>query len=78
MFAIVYKEDRVPMCARLRPEGPDAIVYWNSGDQAHGFLSSKGDEFVSAYEVVRLDDDGLHAMAQALGCRDIELVPFPS
>jgi len=80
MFAIVYKDDRVPMCARLRADGPDAIVYWNSEDLARGFLSGKGDEFVSAYEIVRIDDNGLHAMAQALGCRDedIELIPFPS
>ena len=80
MFAIVYKDDRVPMCARLRADGPDAVVYWNTEEKARGFLSEKGDEFLTAYEVVRIDDNGLHAMAEALGCRDedIELIPFPS
>jgi hypothetical protein len=80
MYAIVYKEDRVPMCARLRADGPDAVVYWNSEDQARGFLSSKGDEFVAAYDIVPVDDSGLHLMAEALGCRDedLELIPFPS
>jgi len=80
MFAIIYKEDRVPMCARLRAEGPDSVVFWNSEDKARGFLSGKGAEFVAAYEVLKIDDDGLHAMAKALGCKDeeIELIPFPS
>jgi hypothetical protein len=80
MFAIVYKQDSVPMCARLRAEGPDAVVFWPSEEKARGFLTAKGDEYVSAYDVLRIDDDGLHSMAQALGLRDdeIELIPFPS
>lgn len=80
MFAILYKEDSVPMCARLRSEGPDAVVFWSTAERAHGFLSSKGEAFVTAYDVVRIDDDGLHRMAQSLGCRDeeIELIPFPN
>jgi hypothetical protein len=80
MFAIVYKEDSVPMCARLRSEGPDSVVFWPSEERARGFLSGKGDDFLAAYDVVRIDDEGLHRMAQALGCRDeeLELVPFPN
>jgi hypothetical protein len=80
MFAIVYKEDSVPMCARLKAEGPDSVVFWPTEEGARGFLSGKGDDFVAAYDVVRIDDDGLHRMAQAMGCRDeeIELVPFPN
>jgi hypothetical protein len=79
MYAIVYKEDRVPMCARLTADGPDAVVYWVSEDKARGFLESKGAEFVSAYDVLRIDDDGLAAMAKAMGVKDeqVELVPFP-
>ena len=80
MFAIVFKEDRVPICARLRSDGPDAVVYWAAEDKARSFLTSKGDEMVLAYDVIKIDDEGLHAMATALGCRDedIELMPFPS
>jgi hypothetical protein len=80
MYALIYKEDRVPMCARLRPEGPDAVVYWVSEDKARGFLATKGDDYVAAYDVIKIDDDGLKVMAVALGCRDedIELIPFPN
>jgi hypothetical protein len=80
MFAIVYKQDSIPMCARLTSDGPDAVVFWPSEEKARGFLSGKGDEFVSAYDVLRIDDAGLHSMAQALGVSDeqIELIPFPS
>ena len=79
MYAIVYKEDRVPMFARVRPEGPDAVVFWSSELKARGFLSAKGEEFVASYDVVRIDDEGLHNLAAALGCSDeqIELIPFP-
>ncbi|MBL8383141.1 MAG: hypothetical protein JNM90_08715 [Burkholderiales bacterium] len=80
MFAIVYKEDRVPMCARLRESGPDAIVIWDSAPKATAFLESKGAEFVSGYVVVAISDESLKDMAQALGVKeeDIELVPFPA
>jgi hypothetical protein len=80
MFAIVYKEDRVPMCARLRESGPDAVVTWDSADLATGFLQSKGTEMVSAYDVVAISDDSLKQMADALGIKEeeIELIPFPS
>jgi hypothetical protein len=80
MFAIVYKEDKVPMCARLRESGPDAIVTWNSAADATAFLESKGAEFVAAYLVVAIGDDTLKDMASAMGVSeaDIELVPFPS
>ncbi len=80
MFAIVYKEDSVPMCARLRSDGPDAVVFWPTEDAARGFLTAKGDEVVAAYDVLRIDDAGLHTLAQALGLRDeeLELIPFPS
>ncbi len=79
MFAIVYKQDRVPMCARVRAEGPDAVVFWSSESRARQFLLEKGDDFGASYDVVRIDDDGLHKIALALGCSDeqIELVPFP-
>lgn len=80
MFAIIYKQDSVPMCARLRADGPDAVVFWPSEEKAHSFLTAKGDEYVSSYAVLRIDDDGLHTMAQALGMKDeeIELIPFPA
>lgn len=80
MFAIVYKEDRVPMCARLRESGPDAIVTWDGEPNARQFLESKGAEFVAAYSVVAITDESLRDMAQSLGVKeeDIELVPFPS
>ncbi|MBL8376763.1 MAG: hypothetical protein JNM79_02740 [Burkholderiales bacterium] len=80
MFAIVYKQDQVPMCARLRESGPDAIVTWDSAAAAGAFLESKGAEFVAAYSVVAIGDDSLKAMAQAMGVNeaDIELVPFPA
>jgi hypothetical protein len=80
MFAIVYKEDRVPMCARLRENGPDAIVTWDSDAKAKAFLESKGGEFVSAYDVVAISDDSLKDMAGVLGIKEeeIELIPFPS
>ena len=42
MYAIVYKEDRIPMCARLKEAGPDAIVTWDSDTKAKAFLESKG------------------------------------
>lgn len=80
MFAIVYKEDKVPMCARLRETGPDAVVTWDSDAKAKAFLESKGSEFVSAYDVVAINDDSLKAMAGVLGIKEeeIELIPFPS
>ena len=80
MFAIVYKQDRVPMCVRLRESGPDAIVTWESEPRARAFLESKGDEFLSGYAVVPIGDDSLKDMALAMGVKeeDIELVPFPS
>ena len=79
MYAIVYQEDRVPMCARVGPQGTDALVFWSSERKARGFLSVKGEEFVASYDVVRIDDEGLHGLATALGCSDgqIELIPFP-
>jgi len=80
MYAIVYKEDRVPMCARLKESGPDAIVTWDSDAKAKAFLESKGSEFVSAYDVVAIGDDTLKDMAGAMGIKEeeIELIPFPS
>ena len=33
MFAIVYK-DKVPMCARLKESGPDAVVTWDAAEMA--------------------------------------------
>lgn len=80
MFAIVYKEDRVPMCARLRETGPDAVVTWNSSAEAQAFLDSKGADVAGGFSVVAIGDDSLKDMAAALGIReeDIELVPFPS
>ena len=80
MFAIVYKEDKVPMCARLKENGPDAVVTWDSGDQAKAFLESKGAEMLTAYDVVAISDESLAEMAKSLGIKEeeIELVPFPS
>jgi hypothetical protein len=80
MFAIVYKEDKVPMCARLRDSGPDAVVTWNSAADAQAFLDSKGADVAAGFLVVAIGDDSLKDMAAALGIReeDIELVPFPS
>ena len=80
MFAIVYKEDKVPMCARLKESGPDAVVTWDTGDMAKAFLESKGAEMLTAYDVVAISDDSLSEMAKALGIKEeeIELVPFPS
>ena len=80
MFAIVYKQDRIPMCARLRESGPDAIVTWESEPKARAFLESKGDDFLSGYSVVPIGDESLKDMALAMGVKeeDIELVPFPS
>jgi hypothetical protein len=40
MFAIVYKEDSVPMCARLKAEGPDSVVFWPTEEGARGFLAT--------------------------------------
>jgi hypothetical protein len=80
MFAIVYKEDRVPMCARLRESGPDAVVTWDSDAKAKAFLESKGSEFLAAYDIVAIGDDTLKEMAGVLGVKEeeIELIPFPS
>jgi hypothetical protein len=80
MFAIVYKQDRVPMCARLKESGPDAVVTWDDGGKAKAFLEARGDEFVSGYDVVAISDDSLAEMAKAMGIKEeeIELVPFPS
>lgn len=80
MFAIVYKEDSVPMCAHLSDDRRDAVVFWASEERARGFLSAKGDDFLASYDVVRLDEEGIQRMAAALNCRDeeIELIPFPS
>jgi len=80
MYAIVYKEDRVPMCARLKESGPDAVVTWDSDVKAKAFLESKGSEFVSAYDIVAIGDDSLKDIASALGIKEeeIELIPFPS
>jgi hypothetical protein len=80
MFAIVYKEDRIPMCARLKETGPDAIVTWDSDSKAKAFLESKGAEFLSAYDVVAINDDSLKDMAGTMGIKEeeIELIPFPS
>jgi hypothetical protein len=79
MFAIVYKEDRIPISARLRESGPDAIVTWDSEPRARAFLESRGDEFVSGYLVVPIGDESLKDMAHAMGVKEeeIELVPFP-
>lgn len=80
MFAIVYKEDRVPMCARLRDTGPDAVVTWDTAAMAQAFLDSRGAEVAGGFSIVAIGDDTLKDMAAALGIReeDIELVPFPS
>lgn len=80
MFAIVYKEDRIPMCARLRETGPDAIVTWNSEARAKAFLESKGAELLAAYSIVAIGDDTLKDMARAMGIKEeeIELMPFPA
>jgi hypothetical protein len=80
MFAIVFKEDRIPMCARLKETGPDAIVTWDSDSKAKAFLESKGTDFVSAYDIVAIGDDTLKDMAGAMGIKEeeIELIPFPS
>jgi hypothetical protein len=80
MFAIVYKEDKVPMCARLKESGPDAVVTWDAADMAKAFLERQGAEMQNAYDVVAISDDSLAAMAKALGIKEeeIELVPFPS
>jgi ABC-type Fe3+-hydroxamate transport system substrate-binding protein len=80
MFAIVFKDDKVPMCARLRESGPDAVVTWDSAATAQAFLASKGAEVVAGYSVVAISDDSLRDMAAALGVKeeDIELVPFPA
>jgi len=80
MFAIVYKEDRIPMCARLRESGPDAVVVWDSEPMARAFLESRGAEVVAGYAVVAISDDSLKDMAQAMGVaeEEIELAPFPS
>ena len=80
MFAIVYKEDKVPMCARLKESGPDAVVTWDTGDQAKAFLERQGAEMLTAYDVVAISDETLSEMAKSLGIKEeeIELVPFPS
>ena len=80
MFAIVYKEDKVPMCARLKESGPDAVVTWDTGDQALAFLERQGAEMLTAYDVVAISDESLSEMAKSLGIKEeeIELVPFPS
>ena len=80
MFAIVYKEDQVPMCARLKETGPDAVVTWDSGDKAKAFLESKGADMFTAYDVVAISDESLARMAKSLGIKEeeIELAPFPS
>lgn len=80
MFAIVYKEDKVPMCARLKESGPDAVVTWDTGDQAKAFLERQGAEMLTAYDVVAISDESLSEMAKSLGIKEeeIELVPFPS
>lgn len=80
MFAIVYKEDKIPMCARLKESGPDAVVTWDTGDQAKAFLERQGAEMLTAYDVVAISDETLSEMAKSLGIKEeeIELVPFPS
>ena len=80
MFAIVYKEDKVPMCARLKESGPDAVVTWGTGDQAKAFLERQGAEMLTSYDVVAISDESLSEMAKSLGIKEeeIELVPFPS
>lgn len=79
MFAIVYKQDSIPMCARLRESGPDAVVTWDSESKAIAFLQSKGEEVVAGYAVVAIADESLKRMAVAMGVKEeeIELVPFP-
>lgn len=80
MFAIVFKEDRVPICARLRESGPDAVVVWGSEPIARAFLESKGAEVVAGYAVVAISDESLKDMALAMGVKEeeIELAPFPA
>ena len=80
MFAIVYKEDKVPMCARLKESGPDAVVTWDTGDQAKAFLERQGAAMLTAYDVVAISDESLSEMAKSLGIKEeeIELVPFPA
>ena len=80
MFAIVYKEDRIPMCARLRESGPDAVEVWDSEPLARAFLESRGAEVVAGYAVVAISDDSLKDMALAMGVAEeaIELAPFPA
>ena len=80
MFAIVFKEDRVPMCARLRDTGPDAVVTWDAAAKAQAFLESQGADAVAGYVVVAVGDDSLKEMAQAMGIKEeeIELIPFPT
>ena len=80
MFAIIYKEDRIPMCARVKEAGPDAVVTWDSETAAKRFLEGKGDDFITAYDIVAINDNSLPDIAKAMGLseEDVELIPFPA
>ena len=66
MFAIVFKADGFPVCRQVPGISPDPIVTWNSEAAAQAFISSKGGE--ADFQPVRLTDDAMDQMEQAMGC----------
>ncbi|MCX7962758.1 MAG: hypothetical protein N2653_14480 [Burkholderiales bacterium] len=73
MYAIVHKSDRFPICRRIEGVAPDPVVTWNTEAAARAFLAAKGAE--ADYEPIRLDDEAVESLAQAMGCT-VEAVTF--
>lgn len=78
MYAIVFKGDGFPVCRQVPGVTPDPIVTWNTEAAAEAFITSKGGE--SDFQTVRLTDDAMDRLAQAMGfpVQALTFDPYPS
>lgn len=78
MYAIVYKTDGFPICRQVPGVSPDPVVTWNSEDAAKAFIASKGGD--ADFQAVRLTDDAMDRLAQAIGCpvESMTFEPYPA
>lgn len=78
MYAIVYKTDGFPICRQVPGVSPDPVVTWNSEDAAKAFIASKGGN--AEFQAVRLTDDAMDRLAQAMGCpvESMTFEPYPA
>jgi hypothetical protein len=77
MFVIVSNSDGFPVCRQVPGVTPDPVVTWNSEAAAKAFISSRGGD--AEFQPVRITDDAMDKLAQALGCpvESMTFEPYP-